>query len=156
MPAITTGTGALLLRGPVGFRLKPRGTSVNDSSGSDAMIRPSGADPDVVPMILVPRADIQEAKRILKSDQSSYGEMLRVISNPAAVVRARMVPGTRVLQIALNILVVLAWLTPLSALIVLTRPTTWRRALLVSRTSTTLPSRRKFRAAPNSSFRSGT
>jgi hypothetical protein len=69
--------------------------------------------------VQIPRAEIQKIKSALvcsykqdlaegrRGPDNTYGELLRVLSHPAAVLRARMVPGTLLLQSVQNVLIIL-------------------------------------------------
>jgi len=88
-------------------------------------------DDDMLTPVYVPRTEIDRAKRILKSNRAVYGQMLRLIANPAAVFRVRMVPGTLTLQLAVNVLAVLARLLPFIAIGLLIF-VGWKSAVLVA------------------------
>ena len=65
---------------------------------------------------LIPRTLIDTMKQALKSDRVLYREMIRVMSNPAAVARVRLVPGTRRLQLLQTVVILVSRLMPLVAI----------------------------------------
>jgi hypothetical protein len=80
---------------------------------------------DGVPLVDILRKDILETKKILKNDYKqrgmvAYNEMLAVcLENPAAVFRARMIPGTKKIQSFLNFVIMLSKILFLIAIILL-------------------------------------
>ena len=70
-----------------------------------------------LPNVKISRQDIARAKQYwMAGGSEGYKEMIRLISHPSAVFRVRIIPGTKKLQIILNLLVVLGRIFPFAVI----------------------------------------
>lgn len=78
----------------------------------------------------LPKSDVAEMKRLLKSDRRQYGEMIRVLSHPVSVMRVAGVRGTPALLQMLQVFIIVGKLVPIAA-VALWVALSWKAALLL-------------------------